>query len=113
MHIYIYILFIYICSWAASGDFRRRRAPAAAAAAALGDHHNSNNSNNNDDNDNDNNTKPGRIKRAALSLQNQNYYICCFLMRTRLYASDGPGEQCGSLKTAGAGSGKYGWGPSM
>ena len=22
--------------------------------------------------------KPGRIKRAALSLQNQNYYICCF-----------------------------------
>ena len=24
--------------------------------------------------------KPGRIKRAALSLQNQKYYICCFLL---------------------------------
>ena len=32
--------------------------------------------------------KPGRIKRAALSLQNQHYYICCFLIRPRLYASD-------------------------
>ena len=32
--------------------------------------------------------KPGRIKRAALSLQNQNYYICCFLIRPRLYASE-------------------------
>ena len=32
--------------------------------------------------------KPGRIKRAALSLQNQNYHIVCFLVRPRLYASD-------------------------
>ena len=30
--------------------------------------------------------KPGRIKRAALSLQNQNYYIFRFLIRPRLYA---------------------------
>ena len=30
--------------------------------------------------------KPGRIKRAALSLQNQNYYFSCFLIRPRLYA---------------------------
>ena len=32
--------------------------------------------------------KPGRIQRAALSLQNQHYYICCFLIRPRLYASE-------------------------
>ena len=32
--------------------------------------------------------KPGRIKRAALSLQNQNYYIFCFLIRPILYASE-------------------------
>ena len=32
--------------------------------------------------------KPGRIKRAALSLQNQNHYIFCCLIRPRLYASD-------------------------
>ena len=32
--------------------------------------------------------KPGRIKRAALSLQNQNKYIFCFLVRPRLYASE-------------------------
>ena len=32
--------------------------------------------------------KPGRIKRAALSLQNRNYQISCFLIRPRLYASD-------------------------
>ena len=29
---------------------------------------------------------PGRIKRAALSLQNQNHF--CFLIRPRLYASE-------------------------
>ena len=34
--------------------------------------------------------KPGRIKRAALSLQNQTYYVFCFLIRPRLYASDSP-----------------------
>ena len=34
--------------------------------------------------------KPGRFKRAALSLQNQNCYICCFLIRPRLYASELP-----------------------
>ena len=33
--------------------------------------------------------KPGRIKRAALSLQNQTQYMFCFLIRPRLYASDG------------------------
>ena len=32
--------------------------------------------------------KPGRIKRAALSLQNQDCYIFCFLIRPRLYASE-------------------------
>ena len=32
--------------------------------------------------------KPGRIKRAAFSLQNQHYHICCFLIRPRLYASE-------------------------
>ena len=32
--------------------------------------------------------KPGRIKRAALSLQNQKSYICWFLIRPRLYASE-------------------------
>ena len=32
--------------------------------------------------------KPGRIKRAASSLQNQNYHISCFLIRPRLYASE-------------------------
>ena len=41
--------------------------------------------------------KPGRIERAALSLQNQNYcviqvhftmHILCFLIRPRLYASE-------------------------
>ena len=30
-------------------------------------------------------SKPGRIKRAALSLQNHNYYTCCFCDTTRLY----------------------------
>ena len=39
--------------------------------------------------------KPGRIKRAALSLQNQNNYICCCLIRPRLYASDVRGEAPG------------------
>ena len=34
--------------------------------------------------------KPGRIKRAALSLQNRNYNIFCFLIRPRLYASERP-----------------------
>ena len=29
--------------------------------------------------------KPDRIKRAALTLQNQSYYIWCFLIRPRLY----------------------------
>ena len=33
--------------------------------------------------------KPGRIKMAALSLQNHNCYIFCFLIRPRLYASEG------------------------
>ena len=32
--------------------------------------------------------KPGRIKRAALSLQNNIFYMFCFLIRPRLYASD-------------------------
>ena len=32
--------------------------------------------------------KPGRIKRAALSLQSQHYCILCFLIRPRLYASE-------------------------
>ena len=32
--------------------------------------------------------KPGRIKRAAPSLQNQDYYMFCFLIRPRLYASE-------------------------
>ena len=35
--------------------------------------------------------KPGRIKRAALSLQHQNYYMFCFLIRPRLYASEARG----------------------
>ena len=32
--------------------------------------------------------KPGRSKRAALSLQNQICYVCCSLIRPHLYASD-------------------------
>ena len=28
--------------------------------------------------------KPGRVKRSALYLQNQSYYICCFLIRPHL-----------------------------
>ena len=31
--------------------------------------------------------KPGRIERAALSLPNRNYYVCCCLIRPRLYAA--------------------------
>ena len=47
--------------------------------------------------------KPGRIERAALSLQSQNDCILCFSIRPRLYASDGrragwglPSEQKGA-----------------
>ena len=46
--------------------------------------------------------QPGRIKRAALSLQNQNYHILCFLIPPRLYASE-RGTGSGFLrKSAGA-----------
>ena len=49
---------------------------------------NNNNVNNNLGEHKPGRIKPGRIKRAALSLQNQNYYICCFLIRPRLCASE-------------------------
>ena len=44
--------------------------------------------------------KPGRTKRAALSLQNQYHYSCCFLIRPRLYASDSSPSCASMARTA-------------
>ena len=41
--------------------------------------------------------KPGRIKRAALSLQNPCFMFFCFLIRPRLYASEGSVEAARAL----------------
>ena len=48
--------------------------------------------------------KPGRIKRAALSLQNHNYHIFCFLIRPCLYASDSPSNFAASTGWKGGSS---------
>ena len=93
LSLYVYI---YIYIWERERERERERdikhyirellavgRPASSRALSLGEHK-------------PGRIKPGRNKRAALSLQNQTYYIFVVLIRPRWYASDV--QQLGLLK---------------